>query len=80
MFVYWCYAIRAPGSLCKMNLQALVRSSGGVTPLIHAMRIGRSHHDVAITLLGAFSRYINHLDAEDFVKQETRSLLVSLRE
>lgn len=58
---------------------ALVRSSGGVTPLIHAMRIGRSHHDVAITLLGAFSRYINHLEAEDFVKQETRSLLVSLR-
>ncbi|KAI0284950.1 hypothetical protein BGY98DRAFT_1146873 [Russula aff. rugulosa BPL654] len=58
---------------------ALVRSSGGVTPLIHAMRIGRSHHDVAITLLGAFSRYINHLEEADFVKQETRPLLVSLR-
>ncbi|KAH9999339.1 hypothetical protein BJV77DRAFT_940102 [Russula vinacea] len=58
---------------------ALVRPSGGVTPLIHAMRIGRSHHDVAITLLGAFSRYINHLEAEDFAKKETRSLLVSLR-
>jgi len=43
------------------------------------MRIGKSHHDVAITLLGAFSRYINHLEPEDFVKQETRSLLVSLR-
>ena len=44
------------------------------------MRIGKSHHDVAITLLGAFSRYINHLEEQDFVKQETRSLLVSLRE
>jgi hypothetical protein len=63
-----------------MNHQALVRPSGGVTPLIHAMRIGRSHHDVAITLLGAFSRYINHLEAEDFAKPETRSLLISLRE
>jgi len=58
---------------------ALVRPSGGVTPLIHAMRIGRSHHDVAITLLGAFSRYINHLEEVDFAKKETRSLLVSLR-
>ncbi|KAI0003071.1 hypothetical protein BJV74DRAFT_570217 [Russula compacta] len=58
---------------------ALVRPSGGVTPLIHAMRIGKSHHDVAITLLGAFSRYINHLEEEDFAKKETRSLLVSVR-
>ncbi|KAH9179890.1 hypothetical protein EDB89DRAFT_2147021 [Lactarius sanguifluus] len=58
---------------------ALVRPSGGVTPLIHAMRIGRSHHDVAITLIGAFSRYINHLEEVDFAKRETRSLLVSLR-
>jgi hypothetical protein len=58
---------------------ALVRPSGGVTPLIHAMRIGRSHHEVAILLLGAFSRYINHLEEADFAKKETRSLLVSLR-
>ncbi|KAI0307340.1 hypothetical protein B0F90DRAFT_1932148 [Multifurca ochricompacta] len=58
---------------------ALVRPSGGVTPLIHAMHIGKSHHDVAIILLGAFSRYINHLDEMDFAKKETRSLLVSLR-
>ncbi|KAH9977971.1 hypothetical protein BGW80DRAFT_1456104 [Lactifluus volemus] len=58
---------------------ALVRPSGGVTPLIHAMRIGKSHHDVAITLVGAFSRYINRLEEEDFAKKETRSLLVSLR-
>ncbi|KAF8268239.1 hypothetical protein EI94DRAFT_1195765 [Lactarius quietus] len=58
---------------------ALVRPSGGVTPLIHAMRIGRSHHDVAIILIGAFSRYINNLEEVDFAKKETRSLLVSLR-
>jgi len=58
---------------------ALVRPSGGVTPLIHAMRIGKSHHDVAITLIGAYSRYINRLEEGDFTKPETRSLLVSLR-
>jgi len=58
---------------------ALVRPSGGVTPLIHAMRIGKSHHDVAITLVGAFSRYINSLEERDFAKAETRSLLVSIR-
>ena len=43
------------------------------------MRIGKSHHDVAITLVGAFSRYINHLEEEDFSKKETRPLLVALR-
>ncbi|KAH9966128.1 hypothetical protein BC827DRAFT_1265183 [Russula dissimulans] len=58
---------------------ALVRPSGGVTPLIHAMHIGKSHHDVAITLVGAFSRYINTLEGRDFAKAETRSLLVSIR-
>lgn len=44
------------------------------------MRMGQSHYDVAITLIGAFSRYINHLEEGDFAKQETKSLLVSLRE
>jgi len=58
---------------------ALVRPSGGVTPLIHAMRMGQSHYDVAITLIGAFSRYINRLEEGDFAKHETKSLLVSLR-
>ncbi|KAI0269162.1 hypothetical protein BC834DRAFT_967815 [Gloeopeniophorella convolvens] len=57
----------------------LIRPSGGTTPLIHTMRIGKSHHDVAIILLGAYSRYINHLEEEDFAKKETRSNLVSLR-
>jgi hypothetical protein len=42
--------------------------------------MGQSHYDVAITLIGAFSRYINNLEEGDFVKQETKSLLVSLRE
>jgi len=34
----------------------LLRKTGDATPLLHAMRIGQSHRDVAIVLLGAFSR------------------------
>jgi hypothetical protein len=43
------------------------------------MRIGQSHRDVAIILLGAFSRYINHLSDEDIPKPRTRTLLKALR-
>ncbi|KAK7470743.1 hypothetical protein VKT23_002163 [Stygiomarasmius scandens] len=57
----------------------LLRKCGDVTPLLHAMRIGKSHNDVAIILLGAFSRYINHLTDEDLKKPGTRTLLKALR-
>jgi hypothetical protein len=52
-----------------------------VTPLLHALRIGQgeSHKEVAIILLGAFSRWINHLDDADFHKPRTKSLLKALR-
>ncbi len=40
------------------------------------MRI--EHTDVAIVLLGAFSRYINQLQDEDLQKPETKSLLKML--
>ena len=50
-----------------------MKKSGDVTPLIHAMRI--EHTDMAIVLLGAFSRYINHLQDEDLQKPETKKLL-----
>ncbi|KAI0321814.1 hypothetical protein OF83DRAFT_158973 [Amylostereum chailletii] len=56
----------------------LLRRSAGVTPLLHAMRIGR-HQDVAIILLGAFSRFVNHLDDEDFSRPQTKTLLKALR-
>ena len=58
-------------------LQSLIKKSGDVTPLIHAMRI--EHTDMAIVLLGAFSRYINHLQDEDLRKPETKNLLKMLR-
>ena len=59
--------------------QLLLQRSGDVTPLLHAMRIGQSHRDVAIILLGAFSRYINHLQDEDIPKPQTKTILRALR-
>ncbi|TFY56806.1 hypothetical protein EVJ58_g7417 [Rhodofomes roseus] len=52
---------------------------GGDTPLLHAMRCGPGHQDVAIVILGAFSRFINHLSDEDFVRPGTKILLRALR-
>lgn len=57
----------------------LLRKTGDATPLLHAMRIGKSHRDVAIILLGAFSRWVNHLEDEDIHKPQTRVLLKALR-
>ncbi|KAF8627235.1 hypothetical protein AX15_004471 [Amanita polypyramis BW_CC] len=57
----------------------LLRRSGDITPLLHAMRIGQSHRDVAIVLLGAFSRYINNLQDEDIPKPQTKAILRALR-
>ncbi|KAF6762699.1 hypothetical protein DFP72DRAFT_1145062 [Ephemerocybe angulata] len=55
----------------------LLRTSGGQTPLVHAIRIG--NRDVAIVLLGAFSRYINHLEADEVLKPQTQAHLKALR-
>ena len=49
-------------------LQSLIKKSGDVTPLIHAMRT--EHTDMAIVLLGAFSRYINHLQDRAYVRAQ----------
>lgn len=50
-----------------------------MTPLLHAMRIGSSHKDVAILLVGAMSRFVNHLEDEDMDKPKTKVLLKALR-
>lgn len=60
-------------------LQLLLRRTGDATPLLHAMRIGKSHRDVAILLVGALSRFVNHLEDEDLQKPQTKSLLKALR-
>ena len=44
------------------------------------MRIGKSHQEVAIVLLGAFSRYVNQLQDDDMLKPGTKVLLKALRE
>ncbi|EIW61747.1 uncharacterized protein TRAVEDRAFT_117826 [Trametes versicolor FP-101664 SS1] len=59
------------------SFESLIVKSGDVTPLIHAMRI--EHTDMAIILLGAFSRYINNLQDEDVEKPETKKFLKMLR-
>ena len=53
-------------------------NSGDATPLVHCMRIGKSHGDVAIVLLGSFSRWINHLEDDQMALPETKVLLRAL--
>lgn len=60
------------------RLQLLLRKTGDATPLLHAMRIGHSHRDVAIILLGAFSRWINHLEDNEVQLPKTRVILKAL--
>ncbi|KAF8974228.1 hypothetical protein BDZ97DRAFT_1647347 [Flammula alnicola] len=55
----------------------LLQSIGGETPLVHAIRTGNK--DVAIVLLGAFSRWVNYLEDAEFEKPQTRSYLKALR-
>ncbi|KAF7352865.1 hypothetical protein MVEN_01253500 [Mycena venus] len=57
----------------------LVRMSGGITPLLHAMRLGNSHREVAIILLGAFSRWVNHIEDDQMEDPRTKMVLKALR-
>lgn len=43
------------------------------------MRIGDSHREVAIILVGALSRFVNNLEDEEVQKPQTKSLLKALR-
>ncbi|KZO92731.1 hypothetical protein CALVIDRAFT_540613 [Calocera viscosa TUFC12733] len=57
----------------------LLKKTGDATPLVHAMRIGKSHRDVAIILLGAMSRWVNHLDDDEIELPATKMMLKALR-
>ncbi|GJE84690.1 hypothetical protein PsYK624_007660 [Phanerochaete sordida] len=59
------------------DFELLLRKNGDATPLLHAMRIG--HQDVAVVLLGAFSRYINNLGDEEMALPRTKTRLKALR-
>lgn len=57
----------------------LLQKHGGEFPIVYASRIGPTHRDVVILLVGAFSRYVNNLDEDDFKKKETLNTLKALR-
>ncbi|KAI5124842.1 hypothetical protein M0805_007276 [Coniferiporia weirii] len=57
----------------------LLKKTGDATPLVHAMRIGDSHREVTIILLGAMSRWVNHLEDSDMADKRTKPLLNALR-
>ena len=58
-------------------LQLLLQDTGlRETPLQYAMRV---QPEMAIVLLGAFSRYINNIQEEDLQKEKTRATLIALR-
>ncbi|THH12385.1 hypothetical protein EW145_g42 [Phellinidium pouzarii] len=57
----------------------LLKKTGDATPLVHAMRIGESHREVTIVLLGALSRWVNHLEDSDMADRRTKPLLKALR-
>ncbi|KAJ7937135.1 hypothetical protein B0H13DRAFT_2226543 [Mycena leptocephala] len=47
--------------------------------VLHAMRLGQSHRDVAVILLGAFSRWVNHLEGDQVENPRTKMVLKALR-
>lgn len=57
----------------------LLQKNAGEFPILYAARIGQSHRDVVILLVGALSRYVNHLEEGDFEKKETKGTLKALR-
>ncbi|BEJ11199.1 hypothetical protein CspHIS471_0106210 [Cutaneotrichosporon sp. HIS471] len=57
----------------------LLQKNASEFPVVYAARIGPSHRDVLILIVGAFSRYVNHLDEEDFKKKEVQNMLKMLR-
>ncbi|OCF43328.1 hypothetical protein I317_02897 [Kwoniella heveanensis CBS 569] len=58
----------------------LLQKNGAEFPIVYASRLGDGHRDIVILLVGALSRYVNHLEPEDFEKRETKNTLKSLRE
>ncbi|TXT06134.1 hypothetical protein VHUM_03607 [Vanrija humicola] len=48
-------------------------------PIIYAARIGPSHRDIVVLLVGAFSRYVNQLEEDDFKRKDVQSTLKMLR-
>lgn len=58
----------------------LLQKNAGEFPIVYASRIGKTHRDIVVLLVGALSRYVNHLEEEDFEKKETKGMLKALSE
>ncbi|KAI0069088.1 hypothetical protein BV25DRAFT_1910794 [Artomyces pyxidatus] len=61
------------------NFPLLLKYVANASPLIHAMRIGDSHKDIAIILLGTYSRFVNNLEDEDFQRPENAATIRLLK-
>ncbi|QRV76273.1 alpha-amylase [Ceratobasidium sp. AG-Ba] len=59
------------------SFHVLLRRVNNTSPLEHAMRIG--HTDMAVLILGMFSRWINYLDEEDFARKKVMINLNAIR-
>lgn len=62
----------------QSDFAMLTRKEGGVTPLLHCLRLGKTYNDIAIILTGAFSRWVNDLDGEVPTKA-TKALATAVR-
>ena len=71
---------RSSADWCLKLDQVLLKKSGDATPLVHSMRIGKSHSDVTIVLVGALSKWVNTLPDEEVNLPRTKALLRALRE
>ncbi|WWC72380.1 uncharacterized protein I206_106342 [Kwoniella pini CBS 10737] len=61
------------------QFDTLLQKNGNEFPILYATRLGNQWRDVVILLVGALSRYVNHLEPEDFEKKETLRTLKALR-
>lgn len=61
------------------QFELLVSAQGGATPLLYTIRIGKSHKDIAILLVGALSRYVNNLPDDVAPSSQTKNLLRQVR-
>ena len=58
----------------------LLKKSDKSTPLVYSMKLGESHRQITILILGALSRWANRLTEADLADKANKNLLKSLRE
>ncbi|KIR35773.1 hypothetical protein I307_04466 [Cryptococcus deuterogattii 99/473] len=56
----------------------LLQKNGSEFPIVYAARLGEGWRDIVILLVGTLSRFVNHLEPEDFSKKETKDTLKGL--